>query len=269
MRMETSGTELWLCVSIGAVSAALLMVGWSRSHLSCSVGLVVVEVMLCYWISNGRVAVILLSASCSFCVIYFSAGRKEDMLPTRGKAVLITGCDSGFGHELAKILDKAGMKVYAGVLEEFGPGAQKLREVSSSQLTVLQMDITNIKQISEAHQLIKSQTVETGLWGLVNNAGVLGHVCDGELLPMRILRKILNVNFIAGVEVTQVFLPLLRQAKGRIVCVSSMAGEVPFPGFAAYGASKAAVLSYYGALRQELSRWAVKVVIVQPGGFKT
>lgn len=46
-------------------------------------------------------------------------------------------------------------------------------------------------------------------------------------------------------------------------------GEVPFPGFAAYGASKAAVLSYYGALRQELSRWGIKVVIVQPGGFKT
>lgn len=46
-------------------------------------------------------------------------------------------------------------------------------------------------------------------------------------------------------------------------------GEVPFPGFAAYGASKAAVTSYYGALRQEMSRWGVKVVIVQPGGFKT
>lgn len=63
---------------------------------------------------------------------------------------------------------------------------------------------------------------------MVNNAGVLGHICDGELLPMRILRKIMNVNFIASVEVTQVFLPLLRGAKGRIVCVSSMAGMLRF-----------------------------------------
>ncbi|MCI4381774.1 hypothetical protein PGIGA_G00255790 [Pangasianodon gigas] len=267
--MEASGMELWLCVLIIATSAALLMVGWSRSHLSWSVGLVVVELMLCCWISNGSVAVILLSVSCGCCMIHFTAGRKEDMLPVQGKAVLITGCDSGFGHNLAKILDKAGMKVYAGVLEEFGPGAQELREVSSPQLTILQMDITNISQISEAHKLIKSQIGETGLWGLVNNAGVLGHMCDGELLPMRILRKILNVNFIAGTEVTKVFLPLIRQAQGRIVCVSSMSGEVPFPGFAAYGASKAAVISYYGALRQELSCWGVKVAIVQPGGFKT
>ncbi|XP_053496964.1 estradiol 17-beta-dehydrogenase 2 [Ictalurus furcatus] len=267
--MEVSGMELWLCVLIATTNAALLMVRWSRSHLSWSVVLVVVEVILCYWISNGSVAAILLSAGCGCCVIHFTAGRKEDILPVQGKAVLITGCDSGFGYNLAKILDKAGIKVYAGVLEEFGPGAQRLREVSSAQLTILQMDITDINQISEAHKLIKSQIGEAGLWGLVNNAGVLGHTCDGELLPMRILRKIMNVNFIAGVEVTKVFLPLIRQAQGRIVCVSSMSGEVPFPGFAAYGASKAAVLSYYGALRQELSRWRVKVVIVQPGGFKT
>lgn len=63
-----------------------------------------------------------------------------------------------------------------------------------------------------------------GLWGLVNNAGVIGYMCDGEILPMRILRKIMDVNFIAGVEMTQAFLPLIRQAKGRIVNMSSLAG---------------------------------------------
>ncbi|XP_053368547.1 estradiol 17-beta-dehydrogenase 2 [Clarias gariepinus] len=263
--------ELWLCVLIVATSAALLMVGRRRTHWSWPVGLVVVEVMLCCWISSGSVAVIIIimSATCGCCMLHFTAGRQEDLLPVQGKAVLITGCDSGFGHNLAKILDKAGMKVYAGVLNEFGPGAQELREVSSAQLVILQLDITNLDQISEAHKLIKSQRGETGLWGLVNNAGVLGHTCDAELLPMRILRKIMNVNFIAGVEVTKVFLPLIRKAQGRFVCVSSMSGEVPFPGFAAYGASKAAVISYYGALRQELSCWGVKVAIVQPGGFKT
>lgn len=81
-----------LCMSVLIiVSAALLMVGWSRSHLLWSMGLVVVEVMLCYWISNGSMAVIVLSASCGCCVIYFTAGRKEDMLPVQDKAVLITG----------------------------------------------------------------------------------------------------------------------------------------------------------------------------------
>lgn len=90
MRMEASGTELWLCVLIGAAGATLLMVGWSGSHLSWSVGLVV-EVMLCCWIWNESVAVILLSALCGCCIMYFSAGGKEDMLPVQGKAVLVTG----------------------------------------------------------------------------------------------------------------------------------------------------------------------------------
>lgn len=89
--MQASGMELWLCVLFVATGAALLMVSWSRGHLLWSVGLVVVEVTLCYWVSNGSVAVILLSASCACCVIYFTAGRKEDMLPVKGKAVLITG----------------------------------------------------------------------------------------------------------------------------------------------------------------------------------
>lgn len=88
--------------------------------------------------------------------------NKNSILWRPLKCVCVTGCDSGFGHNLAKNLDKAGIKVYAGVLEEFGPGAQELREVSSSRLTILQIDITNTNQISEAHKLIKSQTGETG-----------------------------------------------------------------------------------------------------------
>lgn len=55
--------------------------------------------------------------------------------------------------------------------------------------------------------------------------------------------------------------------KTYIECMSL--GEVPFPGFAAYGSSKAALISYSGALRQEVSRWGIKVAIIQPAGFKT
>lgn len=91
--MEASGMELWQCVLIIATSGALLILGWRSRHLSWTVALmvVVVEVMLFYWISNGSVAMILLNASCGCCVIYFTAGRNDDMLPVQGKAVLITG----------------------------------------------------------------------------------------------------------------------------------------------------------------------------------
>lgn len=64
-----------------------------------------------------------------------------------------------------------------------------------------------------------------GLWGVVNNAGVLGYVGDGEILPIKLYKKYFDVNFIGSVEVTQVFLPLIRQSKGRIISISSMAGN--------------------------------------------
>ncbi|XP_062857901.1 estradiol 17-beta-dehydrogenase 2 [Trichomycterus rosablanca] len=270
--MEAGGIEIGvylLCVLLIASNAVLLSwLGKTRKWLVWSVGLVVAEVMLCWIIPTGSLMLVLLSAICG--VILFTAVTEVgDMLPAHGRAVLITGCDSGFGHDLAKMLDRAGMRVYAGVLDESGPGAQELRKVSSSQLTVLQLDVTDTNQVSAAYQFIKSQIGDAGLWGLVNNAGVLGYTCDAELLPLRILQNTLEVNFIAGALVTKVFLPMIRPAKGRIVSVSSLAGAVPFPGFAAYGASKAAVISYFGALRLELSCWGVKVAIVQPGGFKT
>lgn len=60
----------------------------------------------------------------------------------------------------------------------------------------------------------------------MNNAGVLGYVCDGEILPIKMYKKCLDVNFIGSVEITQVFLPLIRQSKGRIISVSSLGGKL-------------------------------------------
>ncbi|XP_007228255.3 estradiol 17-beta-dehydrogenase 2 [Astyanax mexicanus] len=267
--MEAGGGEAWLCPLCVLVIATntLLLLLWGRGGSWVAWSVALLGLTLCCMAPAGCLVLALLSVC--YTVFYFTSRREEHLLPAHNKSVLITGCDSGFGHSLAKILDSAGIKVYAGVLKESGPGAQELRRLSSSQLTVLQLDVTDTSQISAALQLIKSQTGERGLWGLVNNAGVIGYLCDGEILPIRILRKTLDVNFIAGVEMTQTFLPLIRQSKGRIVNISSLAGEVPFPGFAAYGSSKAAVISYSGALRQELSQWGVRVAVIQPGGFKT
>jgi len=65
-----------------------------------------------------------------------------------------------------------------------------------------------------------------GLWGVVNNAGVLGFPADGELLPMSMYRQCMEVNFFGAVEVSKTFLPLLRKSQGRLVNMSSMAGEL-------------------------------------------
>lgn len=67
--------------------------------------------------------------------------------------------------------------------------------------------------------------VSAGLWGLVNNAGVLGSPADAELQPIAVYRRCMDVNFLSAVKMSQVFLPLLRRSRGRIVNVSSLAGR--------------------------------------------
>uniref|UniRef100_A0A8C3KS64 Hydroxysteroid 17-beta dehydrogenase 2 n=1 Tax=Calidris pygmaea TaxID=425635 RepID=A0A8C3KS64_9CHAR len=191
------------------------------------------------------------------------------LLPVAGKAVLITGSDTGIGHALAKYLDNLGFVVFAGVLNKDGPGAEELRRTCSRRLSLLQLDITNATQVKEAYLQVSEKVQNTGLWGVVNNAGILGFLADGELLPMSTYRQCMEVNFFGAVEVSKTFLPLLRKSQGRLVNMSSMAGGIPLPRYAAYGASKAALSMFSGVMRQELSKWGIKVAAIHPSGFRT
>ncbi|NXA35068.1 DHB2 dehydrogenase, partial [Eudromia elegans] len=182
---------------------------------------------------------------------------------------IVSGTDTGIGHALAKYLDSMGFVVFAGVLDKDGPGAEDLRRTCSQRLSLLQLDITNPTQIKEAFLEVSEKVQNTGLWGVVNNAGVLGFPADGELLPMSTYRQCMDVNFFGAVEVSKTFLPLLRKSRGRLVNISSMAGGIPLRKCAAYGASKAALSMFSGVMRQELSKWGVKVAVVHPSGFKT
>ncbi|XP_043562591.1 estradiol 17-beta-dehydrogenase 2 [Chiloscyllium plagiosum] len=203
------------------------------------------------------------------CLLSYCTLPDSELLSVQDKAVLITGCDSGFGFALAKYLDKLGFTVFAGVLYLDGPGAKDLKTSGSNRLMVLQLDVTSLEQITKSYAQIKSQLKNRGLWALVNNAGILEFVADAELLPMSTYKRCMDVNFFGAVELTKMFLPLLRQAKGRLVNISSMAGTTPLLGFAAYGASKAALSMFSNVLRQELAIWGVKVATIQPSGFKT
>ncbi|XP_059569884.1 17-beta-hydroxysteroid dehydrogenase type 2 isoform X2 [Alligator mississippiensis] len=182
---------------------------------------------------------------------------------------MLEGSDSGIGHALAKHLDNLGFVVFAGVLNKEGPGAEALKRSCSQRLSVLQMDITNPTQIREAYLAVSEKVQNAGLWGIINNAGVLGFTADSELLPMSVYRQCMDVNFFGAVEVSKMFLPLLRKSQGRLVNMSSMAGGVPMPRLSAYGASKAALSMFSGVMRQELSKWGIKVAVVHPSGFRT
>lgn len=82
-----------------------------------------------------------------------------------------------------------------------------------------------IKQQSDQQYMCVFALVFSGLWGLVNNAGVCVNFGDAELSLMSNFRGCMEVNFFGTLSVTKSFLPLLRQAKGRIITISSPAGE--------------------------------------------
>uniref|UniRef100_A0A8D0GM97 Hydroxysteroid 17-beta dehydrogenase 2 n=1 Tax=Sphenodon punctatus TaxID=8508 RepID=A0A8D0GM97_SPHPU len=139
------------------------------------------------------------------------------------------GTDSGIGHELAKYLDRLGFIVFAGVLNKKGPGAEELKRSCSQRLSILQMDITNSAHVKEAYLKVTEEVKNAGLWGVVNNAGIMGLIADGELLPMSAYTQCMDVNFFGTVRVSKTFLPLLRKSKGRLVNISSMAGNGGIP----------------------------------------
>ncbi|XP_073911684.1 17-beta-hydroxysteroid dehydrogenase type 2 isoform X3 [Castor canadensis] len=131
------------------------------------------------------------------------------------------------------------------------------------------MDVTKPEQIKDAHHKVIEKMQDKGLWAVVNNAGIIHFPIDGELIPMDDYKKCMAVNFFGAVEVTKAFLPLLRKSKGRLVTISSMGGKVPLQRLAAYNSTKAALTMFSSIIRQELSKWGVKVSIILPGGFRT
>ncbi|XP_010183505.1 PREDICTED: corticosteroid 11-beta-dehydrogenase isozyme 2, partial [Mesitornis unicolor] len=188
---------------------------------------------------------------------------------TAGLLSALAGCDSGFGQATAQHLDAMGFRVFASVLDLQSAGAQELHRSCSPRLTLLQMDLTKPEDIQRVLQHIQAHTNSAGLWGLVNNAGFNDTIADAELSPTGKFRACMEVNFFGSLELTKGLLPLLRAASGRIVTVSSPAGDLPFPCLAAYGASKAALSLLMDTFRSELQPWGIKVSLILPGYYKT
>jgi short-subunit dehydrogenase len=102
---------------------------------------------------------------------------------------------------------------------------------------------------------------------LINNAG-LGHGIPTEYYPMEAARYVFDVNVFGLLEMTQKFLPLLRESKGRVVMISSLAGTVSFPQASIYCGSKFAVEAISDALRRELYK-KVSFSVIEPGAVKS
>uniref|UniRef100_A0A3P8THP1 3-hydroxybutyrate dehydrogenase, type 1 n=1 Tax=Amphiprion percula TaxID=161767 RepID=A0A3P8THP1_AMPPE len=204
-------------------------------------------------------------------VLYVATPRiPRGLVEVKGKAVFITGCDTGFGNALAKHLHKLGFTVFAGCFlkDKDGEGAKELEEFHSDRMKVVQLDVCSEEQVNKAVEFIKDnlEDSERGLWAVVNNAGVatFGEV---EFTSMDTYKQVSEVNLWGTIRVTKAVLPLIRRAKGRVVNLASMYGRMGNAMRSPYCVSKYGVEAFSDCLRYEMKTWGVKVSIIEPGNF--
>lgn len=185
-----------------------------------------------------------------------------------GLRILITGASQGIGRALALEAARRGAKVLAAarseeLLEEL---AQEAHAAGAPLETVL-ADVTNPQD--RERMVHRANEVYGGLDVLINNAGIgaTGHFADAA--PDR-LRKIFEVNVFGVTETTRVCLPLLRAGRTpAILNISSIAGRCGIPARSEYSASKFAIQGFSEALRAELAKDGIEVLLVNPGLTQT
>lgn len=182
------------------------------------------------------------------------------------RAILITGASSGIGEACVRHFDRPGWRVFGTVRSEHD--ADAMRAKCSERVTPILLDVTDAAMISTAADLLTDQLAETGLYGLVNNAGIsIGG--PFEVVPLDQFRRQFEVNVFGQIALTQALMPLLRRAKGRIVFIGSIAGRSSFPFSSPYNMSKWALEALVDSLRVELRPFGVCVAIVEPGSIDT
>jgi NAD(P)-dependent dehydrogenase (short-subunit alcohol dehydrogenase family) len=181
-------------------------------------------------------------------------------------AVVVSGASKGIGRAGVVELARRGYHVFAGVRAPQDGAA--LRDEANGHVTPLALDVTRETDVARAVDTVRDAVGPRGLWGLVNNAGI---VVPGplEFLPGNALREQFEVNVFGALALTQAFLPLLRSTRGRVVNVSSVNGRLASPFNGAYAGSKFALEGLSDALRLELGPAGVAVVVVQPGAVAT
>ena len=188
------------------------------------------------------------------------------------KSVVVTGVSTGIGYATAADLCRRGYRVFGSVRRvEQG---EALRGELGERFQPLLLDVTDEAEVRRAAELVREALAGTGLFGLVNNAGL----CDPGPLsvqPAEVVRRHLEVNVMGVVHAVQAFLPLLRRPKdasdrpGRIVNMSSVSGRIAFPFVGAYAASKHALEALSDSLRREFLIYGIDVVVIEPGAIDT
>lgn len=182
------------------------------------------------------------------------------------KVVLVTGASSGIGKCCAEYLSQQGYRVYGTSRNTDSIGSGQ-RSLNTDLLQMIQMDVTNELSVKKSIEAILAQ--ESRIDVVVNNAG-FGIIGSLEDTTIDEAKSQFDTNFFGVLRVCRAVLPVMRQHRaGHIINISSIAGLIGLPFQSIYCASKFALEGAMEALRIEVRPFGIRVVLIEPGDFKT
>jgi NAD(P)-dependent dehydrogenase (short-subunit alcohol dehydrogenase family) len=177
----------------------------------------------------------------------------------------ITGCSTGFGRQLA--LHTLGLGYPTVVTARTVSQVEDIAKAHPEHVLVLALDVTDQQQVDAAVAAAQAHFGQIDV--LVNNAGV-GYFGSFEESDLAEARRMFEINVWGLSAMTRAVLPAMRERRsGHIVNVSSVGGLAAFPALSFYNASKFAVEALSESLSQEVAPLGLKVLLVEPGPFRT
>ena len=177
----------------------------------------------------------------------------------------ISGCSTGFGRELAKLVLARGWR--AVVTARDADRVADLAEGVDDRALAVSLDVTDQAQIDDAVAQAKAKFGRIDV--LVNNAGY-GYQASVEEGEESEIRAQFDANVFGLFALTRAVLPIMRaQKSGHVINITSVAGQIGFPGSGYYAASKHAVEGWSDALLAEVKPLGIEVTCVEPGPFRT
>jgi NAD(P)-dependent dehydrogenase (short-subunit alcohol dehydrogenase family) len=185
-----------------------------------------------------------------------------------GQVVVITGCADGMGRHVATMLATAGHSVAGFDVDAEGIKSleKELKKIDGKHLLDV-IDITDRAKIKIFRDQVLAQYghVDT----VLSNVGI-GFFGPFEEVDLEAARRCLEINVIGAASIFQAFLPAMRrQGSGKLIAMSSLVGQVPFPFESIYSASKFAIEGMVMSLRYEVAPFGIRVALIEPAQVST
>jgi NAD(P)-dependent dehydrogenase (short-subunit alcohol dehydrogenase family) len=183
------------------------------------------------------------------------------------KTILITGASTGFGHDTAETLSRAGHTVFASMRDPQAKNREHAKTLRKQGIDVVELDVSSDDSVDRAVKEVLARAPRIDV--LVNNAGIASAGVTEAFTPDQ-AKVVFNTNVVGLLRTIREVLPVMRrQGDGLIINIGSILGRVTFPFFGIYGASKFAVEALTDSLRYEVSQLGIEVALVQPSAYPT